>query len=517
VEALALPGSRMTNAVTAFLDDRLADGGGDAIALVTETETATYRELTERASRTGHALRVLGVEIEQRVALLLPDGIAWAATFFGVLRIGAVAVPLNTRLSPRDWAAMLRDSRARVLIADPALLDAARSALTDLPHLKAIAVVGRAAGPPSLDDLLARAPNDLTPEAVSLDDMAFWLYTSGTTGTPKAAVHLHRDLLACRHYGVDVLGAHAGDRVLATSKLFFAYALGNALLIPLFVGAQSYLSAAWPEPDEIASIARRYRPTLFFSVPTFYGRLLRADLPRDTFVSVRLAVSAGERLPAEIYAAFRDRFGVEILDGLGATETIFMVLSNRSGKSRAGFSGLPVPGTDAMLLDANGRVVAPGEEGVLHVRTPSASPCYWNRVDASRRAFVGEWFRTGDVCVRDADGFFRHCGREDDFFKVAGMWVAPGDVEAALLAHPAVAEAGVVGAVAEAGLVKAFAFVVAKNGATAPHLVDELTRFVAEKLPAHQRPRRIEVVDALPRTATGKLQRYVLKQRVGSP
>jgi benzoate-CoA ligase family protein len=503
----------MTNAVVAFLDDRLVAGGADDPAVVTESATVTYRELTALVSRAGHALRALGVEIEQRVALLLPDGVTWAAAFFGALRIGAVAVPLNTRLRPIEWAAMLRDSRARVLIADAALLEAARPALGDLPYLEAIVVAGRAAGAQSFDDLLAGMSAELEPEPVSTDDMAFWLYTSGTTGTPKAAVHLHRDLLACRHYGVDVLDAGRGDRMLATSKLFFAYALGNALLIPLFVGAQTYLHGGWPEADDVAAIARRYRPTLFFSVPTFYARLLRAELPRDTFASVRLAVSAGERLPAEIHRHFRDRFGVEILDGLGATETIFMVLSNRAGGSRPGAVGVPVPGTEARLLDAAGREVAPGEQGVLHVRTPSASPRYWNRVDASRRAFLGEWFRTGVVCVRDADGFFTHLGREDDLFKVAGMWVAPADVEAALLTHPAVADAGVVGVADGGGLVKPFAFVVAKAGAT-PALEEELTRLVGETLPAHQRPRRIEVVDALPRTATGKLQRFVLKERI---
>jgi benzoate-CoA ligase family protein len=368
--------------------------------------------------------------------------------------------------------------------------------------------------PTGLEALGAAAPSVLVPEPVDGDAMAFWLYTSGTTGGPKAAIHRHRDLLACRHYGIDVLGATATDRVLATSKLFFAYALGNALLIPLFVGARTFLDPRWAEPDAVARTVMTFRPTLLFSIPTFYARLLRAELPRDTFRSVRACVSAGERLPTEVYEAWRARFGVEILDGLGATETIFMVLANRPGASRAGSAGMVVPGTEARLLDADGRPVPDGTPGVLHVCTPSASPGYWNQADHTRRAFADGWFRTGDLLTRDADGFYHHRGRADDVFKVAGQWVAPADVERVLLAHPAVAEAAVVGAAETGGLVKPFAFVVAKTGERAERLTDELAALVAAELPPHQRPRRIALVDELPRTATGKVQRFVLRDRV---
>ena len=500
----------MANAVSAFLDDTVAGGAGERAAIVTPAGTTSYRELLRLAGRCGNVLRGLGLEPEQRVALLLPDGVEWAATFFGVLRIGAVAVPLNTRLSPVQWAALLRDSRARVLVADPGLLAEVKSALTELPHLRAVIVTGD--GTAALGALLAGAPPECPLEPVSGDDMAFWLYTSGTTGGPKAAVHLHRDLLACRHYGIDVLGVGDTDRVLATSKLFFAYALGNALLIPFYAGATTWLDPAWPDPESVQRALAAFAPTLFFSVPTFYGRLLRANLPADAFRSVRACVSAGERLPAEVYEAWRARFGVEILDGLGASETIFMVLANRPGKSRPGVAGVPVPGTEARLLDAEGRPVRDGEPGVLHVRTPSASPGYWNRLDLSRRAFQGEWFRTGDVMTRDADGFYHHTGRDDELFKVAGQWVAPGDVETALLAHPGVAEAGVVGVPAEAGLLKPIAFVVARGGDEPEALTAALEAHLAAVLPSHQRPRRIAVVTELPRTVTGKLQRYVLRE-----
>jgi 4-hydroxybenzoate-CoA ligase/benzoate-CoA ligase len=505
----------MANAVPAFLDEHVAIGEGQRPAIVTASGAVTYAQLLELVNQTGHVLRAAGADVERRVAMLLPDGVAWAAVFFAALRIGAVAVPLNTRLSPAAWVEMLRDSRARVLVVDAALAEALRPWLVELPHLHVIEA-GAGAVSPSLEDRQVAARLDLCPEALTGDDMAFWLYTSGTTGGPKAAIHLHRDLLECRHYGIDVLGAGENDRVLATSKLFFAYALANALLVPLFVGARTLLDPRWAEPGSVVESLRAFEPTLFFSVPTFYARMLRADVPRDAFQSVRVCVSAGERLPPEIYTGWRERFGVEILDGLGATETIFMVLSNRPGHSRAGATGTPVPGTEARLLDADGREVPDGAQGALHLRTPSASPGYWNRLDQSRRTFVGEWFKTGDVMTRDADGVFRHVGRENDFFKVAGMWVTPGDVEAVLLSHPGVADAAVVGAPDQAGLVKAFAFVVPSNGASPERLVAELTALAAERLAAHQRPRHIAVVDVLPRTATGKLQRFALVARVDS-
>src|SRR5918996_812929 len=391
----------MANAVSAFLDDTMGGGAGDRPALVTPTETVTYRELLALVGRAGNALRGLGVEPEQRVALLLLDGVEWAATFLGALRIGAVAVPLNTRVPPAEWAAMLRDSRARVLVAEAALLAELRPALVNVPHLRAVVATG--GGATSLQALLAAAAPDCGPEPVSGDDMAFWLYTSGTTGGPKAAVHVHRNLLACRHYGIDVLQTTESDRVFATSKLFFAYALGHALLLPLYVGARAYLDPAWPEPGGVLGVLRAFEPTLFFSVPTFYGRLLRAELPPE---------------PAH---------------------------------GRAGPAAQPVPGTEVRLLDSGGRPVADGTPGVLHVRTPSASSGYWNRLDVSRQAFAGEWFRTGDVLTRDADGFYYHDGRDDERFKVAGLWVTPGEVEAALRSHPAVLEAGVVGAIAAGG------------------------------------------------------------------
>lgn len=505
----------MTNSIVAYLDTHIAAGQGGRTAIVTPTGSHTYAEVLAASCRAGNALRGLGVEPEQRVAMLLSDGLPFVATFFGALRIGAVAVPLNTRLRAEDCAAILRDSRAKVLVSDAALAEGLRAALAGLPHLRAVVTAEPSRDFPSLDRLCERASPALEPEPVSGDDMAFWLYTSGTTGVPKGAIHLHRDHLACHHYADEVLGVTAEDRVLATSRLFFAYALGNSFLLPFFAGARTFLNPAWPDPAAVAESMLRFEPTILFSVPTFFARLLRADPPPAAFRSLRLAVSAGERLPAELHRAYRERFGVEILDGIGATETVFMVISNRPGQSRPGSTGTPVPGTDVRLLDAAGREVGDGEEGILHVRTGSASPAYWNRLERTRATFLGEWFRTGDVYRRDADGFYYHCGREDDFFKVAGLWVSPADVETALLSHPGVAEAGVVGSEEASGLVKCFAFVVPKDEAKpADELVAELDALAESTLAPHQRPRKIVVVPELPRTATGKLQRFALKARI---
>ena len=507
----------MTNAVTACLDDHVAAGQGDRPALATPTQSVTYAELFSLACRAGNALRALGVEPEQRVALLLPDSPPFAAMFLGAMRIGAVPVPLNTRLRAADYEAILADSRAKVLVADGALAEPLRERLSALRHLRAVVVQGAASGAPAVEELLAAASPELAAEPVSTDDMAYWLYTSGTTGLPKAVVHLHRAPLLCQRFGRDVIGMRPEDRVLATSRLFFSYALGNAFLVPLQLGACVYLNPQWPEPASVAGAIKSFGPTLLYSVPTFYARLLRADLPQDTFRSLRCAISAGERLPPEIYEAFKNKFGVEILDAIGTTESMDMVLANRPGKVRPGSSGTPIPGTEVRLLDAAGREVADGEEGELHIKSPAIAAGYWNRVERTRQAFLGEWFRTGDVYARDAEGYYFHRGRADDFFKVAGQWVAPAEVEAVLNSHPVVADAGVIGVEADGGLIKPFAFVVAKNpGGDMGALVGELTALVGEKLSSHQRPRRIVVIDELPRTATGKLQRYILRQKAAA-
>ena len=497
----------MDNAAALFVDAPVEEGLGDRTALVTPAGAVTYAALQRLTDAAAAALRARGVEREDRVGVFMADGPGWAATFFGALKLGAVAVPLNTRLTGADLRSVVADCRPRVLVADRGLLDGA--------GVDPLVVGPRAVT--DFDALMAEAApsGPIVPEPVGADAMAFWLYTSGTTGRPKAAVHCHRTLPACRHFA-ELLGVSAADRVFATSKLFFAYALGNALLIPLHARARTYLHPGWPDPAEVARVMSDFAPTLFFSVPTIYARLLRSDLPADTFRSVRLCVSAGERLSADLYEAWRARFGVELLDGIGATETVFMVLSNRPGQSRAGTSGLPVPGTEARLLDAEGHPVPDGAEGVLWVRTPSQAAQYYQRLDHSRRTFVGEWFRTGDIYRRDADGYHVHCGREDDFFKVAGQWVVPAEVESVLLRHPGVVDGGVVGAMEAGGLIKPYVFVVPRDPAASPEaLQDDVRRYLESALAPHQRPRAIRVVSELPRTATGKLQRFRLREMAG--
>lgn len=493
----------VANAASLLVDQPIAEGLSARAAVVTPEQTYTYRDLKALTDRAAQGLRRLGVEPERRVALLMADGAGFAATFLAALKLGAVAVPLNTRLGPRQTQAILADCRAKVVVAD-------REQVATLGPVDHTVV--------DFDALVRDAPaGPVVAEPVGRDAMAFWLYTSGTTGTPKAAVHCHRTLLNGHHYARDVLGIAPDDRVFSTSKLFFAYALGNALALPLMARASCFLHPAWAEAPVVLEVLRGYRPTIYFSVPTVYARLLRSDLPADAFRSVRLCLSAGERLPAEVYQGWRDRFGVEILDGIGATETIFIFVSNHAGRSRPGSTGTVVAGTEVKLLDDAGQPVPDGRQGVLWAKTPSTAAGYWQRLDHSRRTFVGEWFRTGDVYVRDADGFFTHCGREDDFFKVAGQWVVPADVEAALLKHPAVLEAGVVGAEEASGLVKPFVFVVPRDAGREPAALQaELMRHAEETLPSHQRPREIRIVPELPRTATGKLQRYKLKDQLTS-
>jgi benzoate-CoA ligase family protein len=490
------------NAVSLLVDQPLAEGLGPRPALVTPGGACTYDELAALTSRAARALQELGVEAEQRVALFMPDGIGFAVTFFAALRLGAVAVPLNTRLLARNLHFILDDCRAKVLVTDGGLT----VALDGGSRTRAVTFEELVKGPDG---------GPLEVERVGGDAMAFWLYTSGTTGIPKAAMHCHRNLLACHHYAEGVLKVGAEDRVFSTSKLFFAYALGNALTIPLYARASAYLHPAWANAAAVHDVLRSYRPTLFFSVPTMYAHLLKADLPPEAFRSVRQCVSAGEKLPAEIHQAWQERFGVEILDAIGATETIYMFVSNRPGLSRPGRSGTPSPGVEVRVLDAEGRPVPDGTQGVLWVKTPSAAVGYWKRLDHSRRTFVGDWFRTGDVYVRDADGFYTHCGREDDFFKVAGQWVVPADVEAAMLKHSGVLEAVVVGAEDASGLMKTFVFVIPRDEAADPEgLAAELRQLAESSLPAHERPREIRVVRELPRTDTGKLKRFLLKQEV---
>jgi len=507
---------REFNAAAWFVDRHVAEGRADRLAIRYDGRAITYGAVQACANRVGNALRRLALGMEQRVVLLLPDCPEFVYAFWGALKIGAVPVPTNTLLKPRDYEYILNDSRAAVAIAGEELapaIEAVRSRLTFLKHL---VVAGRAApGQTALEELVAGESEELAPEATTRDDVAFWLYTSGTTGTPKAAVHLHHDMVVCcEAFGRHVLEIAPEDRTFSVARLFFAYGLGNALYFPFHVGASTVLSLKRPEPTQVFEIVAREKPTLFFAVPTAYAALLQvANAARNDLRSVRLCLSAGEPLPKAIYERWLERFGLEILDGIGSTELCHTFIANRRGRVRPGSTGTLVPGYDARIVDDADRDVPPGEVGNLLVKGDSACAGYWNQHERTNRTFLGEWTRTGDKYRCDADGFYWYAGRSDDMIKAGGMWVSPAEVESALAEHPAVLEAGVVGAADRDELVKPLAFVVLAAGhAPTPALEEALKAFVKQRLAPYKYPRWFVFVPELPKTATGKIQRFRLRE-----
>lgn len=503
------------NAATYFVDYNLDEGRGDNLAILYGDEEITYREVSELVNRTGNMLRDLGIEMENRVMLLLLDCPVMAYAFFGAIKIGAVPVPINTLLKPQDYRYLLQDSRAKTLIVSEELLPAIEPIITDLDHLRHVVVVGRAAGFSSFDDLIARQPATLDAANTSKDDVAFWLYTSGTTGLSRAAVHLHHDMVFCSElYCRGILGITEHDRAYSVAKLFFAYGLGNALYGPFAVGATTILFPGRPQPQAVFDVVNRYRPTLFFAVPTAYAGMLQAaeqGIEVD-MSSVRAAVSAGEPLPAGLYGRWLERFDVQILDGIGTTEVLHIFLTNRLGEVRPGSSGKPVEGYEVKVVNDDGQTVPAGKIGSLMVQGDSTCTCYWNKHDATRRAIQGEWIRTGDKYHVDDDGYFWYDGRSDDMLKVGGRWVSPSEVEGAIADHPAVLECAVVGGADGDGLIKPRAFVVLKDGVGDEALAENIQDFVKVRIAPYKYPRWIEFVDELPKTATGKIQRFKLRQ-----
>ena len=508
------------NAARHFIDRHVEEGRGKKTAYIDDQGSYTYAELAERVNRAGNVLKALGVEREQRVMLCLLDGVDLPALFWGAIKIGAVPVPISTMLKPADYDFMLRDSRARVLAVSSDILDRFESILGGQPALKAVLVTAVAAaecpgGYQSFAALCARVSGGLEPAATVVDEAAFWLYTSGSTGKPKAAVHLHGDLVhTAVLYGEKVLGLSDSDVIFSAAKLFFAYGLGNGMTFPLHAGATAVLMAERPTPEAVMRRLREQRPTVFFGVPTLYASILANPAPGRSMSSdrLRLCVSAGEALPQSVGRRWVERFGVDILDGIGSTEMLHIFISNRPGEIRYGTTGKPVPGYDILLLDENGHELKDGEIGDLWCRGPSASPGYWNNRAASLHTFVGPWVRTGDKYLRDAGGYYHYVGRVDEMLKAGGIWVSPYEVESVLMAHPDVLQAAVVGAPDAEGLIKPKAFVVLNNGAQgSPELAEQLRLFVKERLAAYKCPRWMEFRTELPMTSTAKLQRYKLR------
>lgn len=505
------------NAASALVDTHLAEGRADKAAILCGDQRVTYGQLAESVNRMGNALRIMGVRMEERVALLLPDSPEFVYAFFGAMKIGAVAIPLNTMLKAKDYEYLLSDSRARVLIVDSSLVPQIEPVRAKLTHLAQVLVARGPAGPYlSLDEALQCASPQLEAADTTRDDSAFWLYSSGTTGFPKGAIHLHHDMLIeADLYAKQVLGLRSDDVSFSVAKLFFAYGLGNGLYFSLRAGATTILLPERPTPDHVFELVDRFQPTFFYSVPTSYAALLHAaeKAGRTSLGQARRCVSAGEPLPKTIYDRWLERFGLEILDGIGSTEILHIFISNRPGRARAGSTGQIVPGYEAKIVDEDGREVPAGEVGTLWIKGESIASGYWNKHEQTKGTFHGRWINTHDKFRVDADGFFWYAGRTDDLMKVSGQAVWPSDLESLLQAHPAVLECGVVGDTDEEGLLKPRAYVVLKEGfEPSPDLARQLQDFVKQNTAPFKYPRWIDFVDFLPKTATGKIKRFELRQ-----
>src|SRR6266850_270600 len=509
------------NVATHFVDRHVLEGRGARIAIECGEERVTYQQLFDRVNQVGNALKKLGVGREERVALVLLDTPEFAYSFFGAIKIGAVPIPINTLLKPAEYLYILNDSEARfAIVSEPLLAGIDTIGRDQLLHLEDVLVAGGTNGECSLTAAMGVCSAELKAEVTSKDDPAFWLYSSGSTGFPKGCVHLHRDMVVCSElYAKATLGITEADRFFSVAKLFFAYGLGNGLYFPLSVGATSILWPGTPAPANVYNVIERYRPTLFFSVPSNFAALLacrREDCADFDLSSIRYAVSAGEALPAAIYQRFKERFGVEILDAIGSTEALHMFIANRPGAVRPGSSGQILPGYEARILDENEQPVADGQVGSLLIKGDSVCSHYWKQPEKTRETIRDGWLRTGDKYCRDADGYYWYAGRSDDMLKVKGSWVSPIEIENVLTQHPAVQEAAVVGRTNEEQLVRPAAYVVLSPGANAtPELPRELREFVASKLAGFKRPEWVEFVNELPKTATGKIQRYKLRNKTG--
>ncbi|MEO8134809.1 MAG: benzoate-CoA ligase family protein [Betaproteobacteria bacterium] len=511
------PGRHTYNAAQDLIGRNLAAGRGSKLAYIDDAGRYTYDELAHRADACAHGLTRLGILREQRVLLALLDTIDFPAAFLGAIKAGIVPVAANTLLTSADYDYMLRDSRACALVVSAALLPVFAPLLSSLPDLKHVIVSGNEAGNHALlSTLMAASAEPFDAASTCADEACFWLYSSGSTGAPKGTVHVHTSLDATAElYARPILGIQESDLVFSAAKLFFAYGLGNGLTFPLAVGATTVLMAERPTPDAVFKRLREHRPTIFHAVPTLFAAMLASpQLPLEDEMRFRRCISAGEALPENLARRWRERFGIDILDGIGSTEMLHIFLSNRQEELRYGTTGKAVGGYDLKLTDEAGNPTPPGEIGDLWVGGSSAAKEYWNQRDKSRATFQGWWTRTGDKYSVDADGYFVYAGRSDDMLKVGGIYVSPVEVESVLITHPAVLEAAVVGHDDEVQLVKPKAFVVLKAGqAASPALAEELQAHVKASLAAYKYPRWIEFIDELPKTATGKIQRFKLRGR----
>jgi len=503
------------NAAHDLIERNLRAGRGAKIAYIDDHGHYSYAELAERVNRCANALFELGLQAEQRILLCLQDTVDFPTAFLGAIKAGIVPIPVNTLLKSADYRYMLQDSRACALIVSAQLLPQFEALLAENPGLKHVIVSqGDNRGHHSFEALLARASRTLEPAATSCDDVCFWLYSSGSTGAPKGTIHAHASLIQTAElYARPILGLREDDLVFSAPKLFFAYGLGNALTFPLAAGATALLMAERPTVDAIFTRLRVHRPTIFAGVPTLYAAMLAATLPSRDELSLRACISAGESLPRDVGERWARHFGIDILDGIGSTEMLHIFLSNRPGTVHYGTTGSAVPGYELRLVDDQGQPVPAGQIGELQIAGPTCAMGYWNNRQKTRQTFHGPWVRSGDKYHVDESGHYVYAGRSDDMLKVSGMYVSPAEVESALISHPAVLEAAVVGEEDRDGLTKPLACVVLKQTATASSSLDEqLKQHVKALLAPHKYPRWIEYLPELPKTATGKIQRFKLRE-----
>ena len=489
-------------------------GRMDRVAYIDSDRSWTFGELDKLSNRFANLVSDLGLQRENRVLLCLHDSIEWVAAFLGCVKAGVVPVATNTMLTTSDYDYLLQDSRAKALIVADDIFSRFAPVLSHQPDPVAVLTVGAVEGQHELAPALAAQRDTFAPVATRADEPAFWQYSSGTTGLPKGVVHLHGSLAHCvENYAKGVLEIGEDDIIFSAARMFFGYGMGNSIAFPLGCSATAVLTSARPTPQSVCAELLRHRPTVFFGVPTLYAAMLASDhLPTPDDLSLRLCISAGEALPSKVGREWRERTGLDIVEGLGSTEMLHIFVSQRPGKVRFGTAGTPVPGYEIRIVDEEGCAVPAGSSGELHVKGPSSAAHYWCQRAKTQETFLGPWVRSADRCLLDDQGFLQVIGRSDDMLKVGGIYVSPLEVEAAILEHDAVAEVAVVGAEDSECLVKPKAFVVLKPECKrSKELATEIQNHVKQLLAPFKYPRWIEFVDTIPKTPTGKVKRFELR------